>query len=251
MNTDLPGAFVARLRWPEVEQRIAAGALAVLPIGSACKEHGPHLPMNADLLQAEWLAEALVRHSQVLVWPTVSYGHYPAFTDYPGSVSLTRDTFTNLVSEILNDIRRSGVRALLILNTGISTIEPLQALVDQRQEGIPITLANVYQGERCHRVTAAVEEQSSGGHADELETSIVAAIDRAQVDVDKAEAWMPPTMEAKGPFSRSDADSPRYSPSGVWGDPTLASEEKGRRLLAAMVEDLLAAVEAAARSVQI
>ena len=51
-------------------------------------------------------------------------------------------------------------------------------------------------------------------------------------------------MAVSGPFSRSEQDNPRFSPSGVWGDPTLASDEKGRRLLAAMVDDLFAAVEA-------
>jgi len=50
-------------------------------------------------------------------------------------------------------------------------------------------------------------------------------------------------MAASGPFSRNNPDNPRFSPSGVWGDPTLASEDKGHRLLAAMVDDLLAAVE--------
>jgi creatinine amidohydrolase/Fe(II)-dependent formamide hydrolase-like protein len=50
-------------------------------------------------------------------------------------------------------------------------------------------------------------------------------------------------MAASGPFSRRDPDNPRFSPAGIWGDPTLASEDKGHRLLAAMVDDLLAAVE--------
>jgi creatinine amidohydrolase/Fe(II)-dependent formamide hydrolase-like protein len=50
-------------------------------------------------------------------------------------------------------------------------------------------------------------------------------------------------MAVSGPFSRSNPDNPRFSPAGVWGDPTLASEDKGRHLLAAMVDDLLAAVE--------
>jgi len=226
-----------------------AGAVAVLPIGAACKEHGPHLPMNADFLQAEWLAKALVRRADVLVWPTVSYGHYPAFTDYPGSVSLARETFERMVHEILNDIRRAGVHAVLILNTGISTIGPLQAAADAMPEAVRITLANVYQGPRCRSVTELIEEQARGGHADELETSILAAIDRAHVALDKAEAWTPPAMAVNGPFSRSDPDNPRFSPSGVWGNPTLASEEKGRRLLTAIVEDLLAAVAAIARSV--
>ena len=130
MNSEARGAFVTELSWPELERRIQAGAIAVLPVGAACKEHGFHLPMNADLLQAEWLAAALAQRAEVLVWPTVAYGYYPAFRDYPGSVSLSVATFRAVVQEILADIRRAGARAVLILNTGISTIEPLQVAVD-------------------------------------------------------------------------------------------------------------------------
>ena len=243
MTHKSPGAFAAHLNWPGVEQRIQAGAVAVLPVGAACKAHGPHLPMNSDLLQADWLAMALVQRADVLVWPAVTYGYYPAFTDYPGSVSLTRATFQQLVQEILGDIRRAGARAVLLLNTGISTIEPLQAAADKLTGELRIELANVYAGPRCRSVTKAIEEQPRGGHADELETSILLVIARERVVLDKAQTWIPPDMAASGPFSRSDPDNPRFSPAGVWGDPTLASEDKGRRLLAAMLDDLLAAVE--------
>jgi len=243
VDSRLPGACAAQLSWPEVEQRIKAGAIAVLPVGAACKAHGPHLPMNTDLLQAEWLAAALVQRADVLVWPAVTYGYYPAFTDYPGSVSLTRATFQHMVQEILGEIRRAGARAVLLLNTGISTIEPLQAAADNLPGELRIELANVYAGPRCRSVTKAIEEQPRGGHADELETSILLAIGHEHVALDKAETWTPPAMAVSGPFSRSDPGNPRFSPSGVWGDPTLASDEKGRRLLAAIVDDLFAAVE--------
>jgi creatinine amidohydrolase len=242
MSSGSPGAFIAQLSWPDVERRVKAGAVAVLPVGAACKAHGPHLPMNADLLQAEWLAQALVQRVDVLVWPTVSYGYYPAFTDYPGSVSLTRETFQHMLQEILGDIRHAGAGAVLLLNTGISTIEPLQAAMDAERQALRIELVNVYAGPRYRSVTAAVEQQPCGGHADELETSILLAIDRQHVALDKAQAWTPPAMDACGPFSRSDVNNPRFSPAGVWGDPTLASADKGRRLLAAMLDDLLAAV---------
>jgi len=247
MNNGSPGAFVAQLSWPQVERRVKAGAVVVLPVGAACKQHGPHLPMNTDFLQAEWLAKALVLRAEVLVWPTVSYGYYPTFTDYPGSVSLTCETFQLMVQEILSEIRRAGARAVLILNTGISTIEPLQAAAGDMPESMCVELANVYAGPRCRSVTEAIEEQPRGGHADELETSILLAIGHEHVALDKAETWTPLAMAVSGPFSRSEQDNPRFSPSGVWGDPTLASDEKGRRLLAAIVGDLFAAVEALKR----
>jgi len=244
MTRKLPGAFVAQLSWPGVERRIEAGAVAVLPVGAASKEHGPHLPMNADFLQAEWLAAALVQRTDVLVWPTVAYGHYPAFTDYPGSISLARETFQHMVQEILEDIHRAGVRTLLLLNTGISTIGPLQAATDAMAETLRTELVNVYAGPHYRRLIQIIEEQPRGGHADELETSILLAIGAEHVALEQAETWTPPAMAVRGPFSRNDPDNPCYSPSGVWGDPKLASAEKGRRLLAAMVKDLLAAAAA-------
>ena len=243
MESRLPGACAAQLSWPEVEQRIKAGAIAVLPVGAACKAHGPHLPMNTDLLQAEWLAAALVQRTDVLVWPAVTYGYYPAFTDYPGSISMTCETFQCMVQEILGEIGRAGARAVLILNAGISTIGPLQAVAGDMRKTLHIELANIYAGPRYLGAAAAIEEQPRGGHADELETSMLLAINREHVALDKVQTWTPPAMAADGHFSRSDPDNPRFSPSGIWGDPTLASEDKGRRLLAAMVDDLLAAVE--------
>lgn len=233
---------MARLNWPEVEQRIEAGATAVLPVAAACKAHGPHLPMQADLLQAEYLAGMLVQSTNVLVWPAVTYGYYPAFTAYPGSISLSRETFQQTVKEILGNIRNTGVRSVMLLNTGISTIEPLKDVVDQPSKAWCVMLANVYDGPRYRREAEAIAEQSSGGHADELETSIVLAIDRQSAKLDRAVAWAPPTMASSGPFSRKQGD-PRYSPAGVWGDPLLATEEKGHQLLSAMVDDLLALLQ--------
>jgi creatinine amidohydrolase len=129
------------------------------------------------------------------------------------------------------------------LNTGISTIEPLQAVADAMSRELCIKLANVYDGPNYRSTATAIEEQACGGHADELETSIILAINRQYVNLDEAETWIPSAMASSGAFSRN-PDNPRFSPKGVWGDPMLASEEKGRRLLAAMVDDLLAIVEA-------
>ena len=119
---------VAELSWLEVQEHIDAGALAVLPIGAASKEHGYHLPLNTDWLQAEWLADRLMELAYVLVWPTVNYGYYPAFTDFSGSCTLSTTTFQALVEEISHSILNAGVKKLLLLNTGISTIKPLEAV---------------------------------------------------------------------------------------------------------------------------
>jgi len=93
-------AKVEHLSWNEVEEHLKAGALAVLPIGAAAKEHGYHLPMNTDFLQAGWLADAAMRMAHVLIWPILSYGFYPAFIEYPGSVTLREETYKRTVIDI-------------------------------------------------------------------------------------------------------------------------------------------------------
>src|SRR5437762_6245178 len=96
--------FIERMIWSEVVRRIDEGAAAILPIGAAAKQHGLHLPLNTDRIQAEWLSARLAEHIDALVWPTLAYGHYPAFVEYAGSTSLSDATFEAVVAEIASGI---------------------------------------------------------------------------------------------------------------------------------------------------
>ncbi|MGH8743287.1 MAG: creatininase family protein [Burkholderiales bacterium] len=238
-TSKLSGAWVAARAWPEVEKRIQSGAMAILPVGAAAKEHGRHLPLNTDQLQAEWLAARLIEKANVLVWPTLTYGHYPAFTDYPGSCSLSVPTFEKLVEETLQSILGSGIKSTLILNTGISTIAPIERVLARM--GNRTRLVNVYQGQRYLKAEEKIKQQSRGSHADELETSVMLAIAPEKVDMSKAAPWARREMQP-GKLVKNDPSHPNYSPDGVYGDPTLATQKKGKRLLAAMLEDLMDAI---------
>lgn len=120
---------VADLTWDEVARRIASGAPAILPVGAASKEHGLHLPMNTDFRQAEWIAEKLAARIGALYWPALSYGYYPAFANYAGSVSLSAELFGALVAEIVTELRRFGAPHVFVLDTGISTIPVIERAV--------------------------------------------------------------------------------------------------------------------------
>jgi len=236
------GLLVADVSWPEVEGALADGCVAALPIGAAAKEHGFHLPLSTDYLQAEWLARQLVDAAPVVVWPTLSYGYYPVFVDYPGSISLQRETFCSVVREVLAGIARAGARGCAILNTGISTIAPLEEAIRRDYGRMAAALVNVYAGPRFTRASKEIEEQAFGGHADEIETSLMLAMHPDRVEMGRA---IPaPAQIRRGVFNRSDPHAPNYSPSGVNGDPTRATPEKGRLLAAALREDVLEAIAA-------
>jgi creatinine amidohydrolase len=229
--------FVERMSWDEVPRRIESGASAILPIGAGAKEHGFHLPMNTDRIQAEWLAAKIAERVDALIWPTVTYGYYPAFADYAGSASLSASTFESLVGEIATAILNFGCRALFVLDTGISTRAPVdRALVSIKPD--KVRHLQIHEGPRYREAAAKLAEQSHGSHADELETSVMLALAPELVRMQRAEASPSPVPEAAGPLTPSDSSSPNYSRSGSYGDPTLASRAKGEVLLAAMVEDL-------------
>lgn len=229
--------FIERMHWDEVAHRIDAGAVAILPIGAAAKQHGFHLPLNTDRIQAEWLAGQVAAKIDGLIWPTLTYGHYPAFVHYAGSSSLSIATFEALVREIAGQILDGGCRKLLVLNTGISTLAPVdRALARLGCERVRHLW--IHEGPRYPRVARQVAEQGHGSHADELETSLMLAMSPQVVDMVRAEASPVVQHVTPGALTPTDPTSPNYSRSGSYGDPTRASPIKGEALLAAMLDDL-------------
>jgi creatinine amidohydrolase len=237
MGTDTDRHFIERMSWDQVAQRIGDGASAILPIGAASKQHGFHLPLNTDRIQAEWLAGKVAEKIDALIWPTLTYGHYPAFVDYAGSSSLSVSTFEAFVREIAVQVLGSGCRKLVVLNTGISTLAPVDRALARLDSG-RVKHLWIHGGPRYPAVARELTEQSHGSHADELETSLMLALAPHLVDMARAEASPALKQEAPGALTPSDPNSPNYSRSGSYGDPTLATSTKGEALLAAMLDDL-------------
>src|SRR5262245_61470170 len=80
---------VADLIWDRVAERLAGGAAALLPIGAGAKQHGLHMTMATDQVFAEYFATVVAEKTGALIWPTLTYGAYPAFVAYAGSASLS------------------------------------------------------------------------------------------------------------------------------------------------------------------
>lgn len=237
MGTDTDRHFIERMHWDDVARRIRDGAVAILPIGAAAKQHGFHLPLNTDRVQAEWLAGRMAQKIDALIWPTLTYGHYPAFVDYAGSSSLTISTFEALVREIAGQILGGGCTRLLVLNTGMSTLAPVDRAL-MRLASDRVKHVWIHGGPRYPRLVKQLAEQSHGSHADEMETSLMLALAPHLVDMMRAEASPALQQGTPGALTPSDPSSPNYSRSGSYGDPTRATAAKGEALLAAMLDDL-------------
>src|SRR6516225_5368762 len=120
------GILLEDLTWVEAEKKLHPETIVVIPIGAASKEHGPHLKLKNDWLLAEYLKGEVIQSADVVVAPTVNYNYYPAFLEYPGSISLRLETACDLMVDICRSLARYGPQRFYALNTGISSIRPLK-----------------------------------------------------------------------------------------------------------------------------
>ena len=244
-----PGAFLGELTWPEAEARLAQAPLVVLTFGPEAKEHGPHLPLNSDATVADYLCARAVEALPVIVAPPIRHGWLPAFRAFPGTEVEDPTVFIKYVDAVARSLIRSGARRIVFLNTSISKAGGLPLSIvarDVRQQTGTPTLVVSWDDLETDELRA-LATQTKGGHADEIETSIHLFLDPQRVRMDKAvtdygraSAKAYPGYEP-GLFSRDPRD-PEYSETGVFGDPTRATAEKGQRALAILTAQWLLAL---------
>jgi len=213
----MKGAWLEDLTWTEVKARFDADAVVVVPIGAAAKAHGPHLPLKTDALTARALAQGLIERLPVIAAPVLGFGFYPAFTGFAGSQHLSADTFKAVVRELIRTLRTQGVRRIALINTGVSTETPL----DEVAKEVDVLVLHM---RLLGQAAEALIEHKEGGHADERETSVMLALEPRSVRMDK--------LVLDGPFEQT----------GATGDPSRATAFKGERLMAARLDDIVAAL---------
>ncbi len=235
MNSNL-SVDIEKLTWIEAEEAIKKHDVVLIALGARTKEHGPHLPLNNDFTMAEYLKDQVSKEVPVIILPTLQYGYYPAFLEYPGSISLQHDTFKNVIIDICNSFNGYGIRKFYVLNTGVSTLRPLKDAAEElEKKNIVLHYFNILETDKKH--SQNLLQQEGGTHADEGETSIMLHIAPDSVNMKKAVKDYDNRPDRKG-LTRDQEGDGVYSPTGIWGNPTLATKEKGKELTKFMIEDI-------------
>ncbi len=234
------GVLLEELTWVEAEKVLTPDTVVVIPLGAQSKEHGPHLKLKNDFILAEYEKARIRERAAVVIAPTVNYGFYPAFVEYPGATSLRLETARDVIVDICRGLARFGPRRFYVLNTGVSTVRALGPAAEAlAADGILMRYTDLL------KVIAPVEkevsQQEGGTHADEIETSMILYMSPGDVDMSKAVKDYHP---GKGGLTRDPKQEGKtYSASGVFGDATLATKEKGRRVTEALVEAIVKEIE--------
>jgi creatinine amidohydrolase len=246
---------------PELDALDRDRTVVVLPLGSV-EQHGPHLGLGTDSLLSAAVAMGAIDRARGdppgVVLPPPWYGYSPHHMSFPGTVTLRAETFLNLVQDIADSVLTHGFRRLLLLNghggnAGIMDVALSE--IGRRWRGRARIAGATYFQLVGHRQAEFRESAAGGtGHACELETSLMLHLVPEAAHPERARACYPQTGS---PFRQTDLfgvslargyiDFRDLSPTGTFGDPTLASAEKGARIFAICVEETLALLRDLAR----
>jgi creatinine amidohydrolase len=214
----------------------------ILPVG-ATEQHGRHLPLGTDAMIGDAIVQKLdgLFDGRLLILPSQRIGVSEHHMKFPGTLTLTHETLRRCVSDLADSVIRHGFRRLVLLNShggNQSILGVLGEQIPQRWPGVECLVANWWSA-AAERLKKLQEGPiGSVGHACEFETSLMLAIAPELVDMTLAEddgvQHRVPSMWfdlLRGPAATCYRPFEVLSPSGVFGKPSLASAEKGQRIL--------------------
>jgi len=227
------------LTWPEFEK--VDKTVALLPTG-IIEAHGPHLPLGTDALMATYIAEEAARRTNVLLLPTVWYGNTYILDKFPGTISISNETLYRLYLDIFREVARNGVRYLVVVNGHGGNVDALSMAAKDAARETKLTVILVNWWIDLAKETRRRVLETPEGHAAEDETSevwvayphLVKAVPRDG----SADEWVEVRFRVYG----RDVYAMEYT-KAVQGYPSKASQEKGRAILEAAINELTQLIE--------
>ncbi len=240
------------MTWPEIKDAAAAGRVAVIPIATI-EDHGPHLPVDTDVMLCVSVCEAAVERAgdRAVLVPPINHGYSPHHMDFPGPITIGAETLIRYGVDVCKSLAHHGFKRMLIVN-GHGSNTPFVDIIARLtvvETGCLAAGVNYWAAPGVREIVESLRESERGGmnHAGEFETSMYMMLRPDLVDMSKAVAEMNhrPTknywtdlIAGDGPLMMMEPWS-ALSESGVMGDPSKATPEKGRRFFEAAVNGIV------------
>lgn len=239
------------MTWQEVNEAIAARRVAVIPIG-AIEQHGPHLPVDTDNLFVVSICERAAERAPdaIVSLPPIHYGFNDHNMDFPGTISIKMQHFIDYVFDLCSSLAYHGFRRILLVN-GHGSNGPLCDLVARRTTNETTALCGaINHWELAWDVITGLLEGGpyAADHACEWETSEYLYLrpelvirDRIKDEIPAERGgprWLYPNL-VSGNWVRFMNYWSRMSVSGVSGTPSLATAEKGEKMIETTIERLI------------
>ena len=227
--------LIEEMTMTEFEAGLAKSRTVLIPFGSV-EEHGSHLPLSTDTIEAYEVCKKAALAIPLFVAPPVHYGNCRSTSCHPGTISITTATLKMLLKDIVRSLYGHGLRNFIAISghAGGAHCMALQEAGEELIAECPdICMAVVTELDLARQEGMAIIETPGDSHAGEIETSRIL---HTHPHLVKGSALAEIPCFPAGILVR---DKRRFWPGGVWGDPGKASAEKGKRLEELVVKKLL------------
>lgn len=239
-------SFLMEMTWQEFRDTVKPDSVVLIPMGSAELE-GTHLPVGVDTIAAEGLAAQLAGLPGVIIGPTIPVGYSKWFMPYPGTISLEQDTLVKLLSDYCESLIRHGVHRLVFLNSHRGNNAAIETVAHSliASHGVKLGMLNLWK--LANDLTAGKDLVAEGGfrHGGEIMTSMMLALspdsvvqeeikpDLVKQDQDSGFNFKNSLGDAEleGVIQTVFRDIRQVTDTGIMGDPSAASADKGQAIL--------------------
>jgi creatinine amidohydrolase len=243
MTSTLPPRDWTEIRWPELAGVDRTRWIAVLPL-AATEQHGPHLPLETDILIAQayltQVRELLSDDLPVTFLPIQPVGISTEHTDFPGTQTLSPEEALKNWIALGEGVARAGIKKLVMVTSHGGNSAAMSLVAQELRARLQMLVVTTAWGRLSAAATLfSAEEVEHGIHGGAIETSIMLARYGEEVKREAIADFRPSTIAMKKDFRWLSAQRPApfawqaqdLHPSGAVGDATQASAEKGERLI--------------------
>jgi creatinine amidohydrolase len=246
--------FMAEMSWMEYRERVAGGAVVLLPAG-ALEQHGPHLPLGTDAILATEMARRAAERVDGIVAPALTYGYKSqprtgGGNHFCGTTSLDGATLVATVRDLVRELARHGARRVAVIDGHYENQMFLTEGIDLAVRDAGAADFRVLKMRYCETIrpetlTRIFPHGFPGldlEHAGVLETALMLHLFPDRVDMGRVPGDPP---AAPPPYDVYPTDTSWIPPSGVLSPAKTATSEIGRLLTDECVELVVHSLETA------
>jgi creatinine amidohydrolase len=239
-------SYLLEMTWEEFRDVVDEKTVVLVPMGSTELE-GPHLPLGVDTIVAEGIAQRLSGENGVVIGPVLPIGYSKWFGPFPGTISLEQETLTQVLSEYCACLLRHGIKRIVFLNSHRGNNACIDHVARTLVLEQPVRVAMLSIWKTVNDLIAGKDLIGEGRftHAGEVMTSVILALRPDLVDNGKIQPDIAKSPKGSGFRVRNSLGETEFQGSiqmlyqhiedvtdtGVFGDPTRASAEKGEQVL--------------------
>jgi creatinine amidohydrolase len=225
------------MSWTEAKEYFMKNDIAIVPVGSN-EQHGPQNPLGTDHLIARALAEETAKQTGVACLQVMPYGISSHHRQFWGTISVSPEAFKHYVKDVCLSLNYYGVKKIVIVNGHGGNLAILAELARElREEGIFVSIFQWWSA--ASKLLPDLFRPEERQHACAEETSVNLALYSEIVNMDKAvdEKVHQNALQLGG--ITLPLDTVDYTNAGVFGTSTTALAEKGRKVLQAVISELV------------